>query len=90
MARYAAVDIGSNSVRLEVAEVIRGVTRILASERQVTRLGASVFREGRVSPEALEALCGMLAAMSVTWKRHDVLSIRAVATCSRSRCAQPE
>src|SRR6185437_8097621 len=82
MARYAAVDIGSNSVRLEVAEVIGGATRILASERQVTRLGASVFREGRVSPEALEALCGMLAAMSVTWKRHDVLSIRAVATAA--------
>jgi exopolyphosphatase/guanosine-5'-triphosphate,3'-diphosphate pyrophosphatase len=82
MARYAAVDIGSNSVRLEVAEVIRGVTRILASERQVTRLGASVFREGRVSAEALETLCGMLAAMSVTWKRHDVLSIRAVATAA--------
>ncbi len=83
MARYAAVDIGSNSVRLEVAEVIGGgAPRILASDRQVTRLGASVFREGRVSPEALDLLCGVLAGMAVTWKRYDVLSIRAVATAA--------
>src|SRR5579863_9655754 len=72
MARYAAVDIGSNSVRLEVAEVIGGnAPRVLASDRQVTRLGASVFREGRVSPEALDLLCGVLANMAVTWKRYD-------------------
>lgn len=83
MARYAAVDIGSNSVRLEVAEVIGGsAPRILASERQVTRLGASVFREGRVSAEALDLLCGVLANMALTWKRFDVLSIRAVATAA--------
>jgi exopolyphosphatase/guanosine-5'-triphosphate,3'-diphosphate pyrophosphatase len=83
MARYAAVDIGSNSVRLEVAEVIGGnAPRILASERQVTRLGASVFREGRVSAESLDLLCGVLANMAITWRRHDVLSIRAVATAA--------
>ncbi len=83
MARYAAVDIGSNSVRLEVAEVIGGnPLRILASDRQVTRLGASVFREGRVSAEALDLLCGVLTGMSAIWKRHDVLSIRAVATAA--------
>src|SRR6185312_8075191 len=83
MARYAAVDIGSNSVRLEVAEVIGGnAPRILASERQVTRLGTSVFREGRIGADALDALCGMLASMAVIWKRHDVLSIRAVATAA--------
>jgi exopolyphosphatase/guanosine-5'-triphosphate,3'-diphosphate pyrophosphatase len=83
MARYAAVDIGSNSVRMEVAEVIgTGAPRILASDRQVTRLGASVFREGRVSPEALDMLCAVLSGMAVTWKRFDVLSIRAVATAA--------
>ncbi len=61
MPRYAAVDIGSNSVRMEVAEVspperpgaaVPGVMRILASDREITRLGESVFRGGIVSPEA--------------------------------------
>jgi exopolyphosphatase/guanosine-5'-triphosphate,3'-diphosphate pyrophosphatase len=83
MARYAAVDIGSNSVRLEVAEVIgSGPARILASERQVTRLGASVFHSGRVSPDAMELLCTILGSMAAVWKRYDVLSIRAVATAA--------
>ena len=83
MARYAAVDIGSNSVRLEVAEVIgKNTPRILASERQVTRLGASVFREGRISGESIDNLCALLQTMQATWKSHDVQSIRAVATAA--------
>jgi exopolyphosphatase/pppGpp-phosphohydrolase len=46
MPRYAAVDIGSNSIRMEVADVVDGsAPRVLASEREVTRLGASVLSE---------------------------------------------
>src|SRR5438270_64154 len=46
MPRYASVDIGSNSVRMEAAEVTPGEPpRILASERQVTRLGALRLQE---------------------------------------------
>jgi len=81
MPRYAAVDIGSNSVRMEAAEVVDGAApRILASERQVTRLGASVFRSGRVSQEAMEFLCGILANMAAMYRRLDVNGVRAVAT----------
>ena len=51
--RYAAVDIGSNSTRMLAAEVIPGSTPVtLAADREVTRLGASVFRDGRLSPQA--------------------------------------
>src|SRR3954454_15873217 len=82
MPRYAAVDIGSNSVRLEVAETDGDSPRILASEREVTRLGASVFRTGRVSPESMDLLCGVLARMGPIWKRMDVTAIRAVATAA--------
>ncbi len=83
MPRYAAIDIGSNSVRMEAAEVIDGQPpRILASERQVTRLGASVFRTGRVSQESMELLCGILANMATIYKRLDVMGVRAVATAA--------
>jgi len=86
MPRYAAIDIGSNSVRLEVAEVtvsangILSPARILASERQVTRLGASVFRTGRISPEAIDFLAGALTQMAQTYRRFEPAAIRAVAT----------
>jgi len=80
MARYAAVDIGSNSVRMMAADVSHGETRILVQDREVTRLGASVFRTGRISKEALDSLCATLARMAAAYGKLDVLAIRAVAT----------
>src|SRR5579863_275951 len=81
MARYAAIDIGSNSVRMEAAEVLQGQpTRILASDREVTRLGESVFRGGAVSEESLKSTCAVLARMSELYHRLDVVGVRAVAT----------
>lgn len=55
-------------------------TRVLASEREVTRLGESVFRAGTVSEEALKATCAVLARMAALIRRLDVVGVRAVAT----------
>ncbi len=83
MPRYAAVDIGSNSVRMEAAEVIPGQpSKILASERQVTRLGTSVFRSGRISQESMDSICGVLQTMAQQYKRLDINAIRCVATAA--------
>ncbi|HEX4137282.1 MAG TPA: Ppx/GppA phosphatase family protein [Bryobacteraceae bacterium] len=83
MPRYASVDIGSNSVRMEAAEVIPGhPPRILASERQVTRLGASVFRTGRISQESMDLICGVLGNMAQQYKRLEVNAVRSVATAA--------
>jgi len=80
MPRYAAIDIGSNSVRMMAAEVNAGTTKILAQDRQVTRLGESVFRQGRVSAEALNFLCVNLQRMAAIYQKLEVAGIRAVAT----------
>ncbi|MGA8027677.1 MAG: Ppx/GppA phosphatase family protein [Bryobacteraceae bacterium] len=80
MPRYAAIDIGSNSVRMMAAEVTQGATRILAQDRQVTRLGESVFRFGRIGKEALDFLCANLTRMFETYARLEVIGVRAVAT----------
>ena len=83
MPRYAAIDIGSNSVRMQTAEVTPGCpVQILAAERQVTRLGESVFKTGRISPEAMTFLEGVLQGMAVNYKKLDVLAVRAVATAA--------
>jgi exopolyphosphatase / guanosine-5'-triphosphate,3'-diphosphate pyrophosphatase len=79
--RYAAVDIGSNSVRMLAAETSPGTpTKILAAERQVTRLGASVFQTGRIAPDALEYLAQVLARMAQVYRKLEVIAVRAVAT----------
>lgn len=68
---------------MEAAEAGDGIaTRVLASERQVTRLGASVFRTGRVSQEAMDFLCGVLAQMAAIYKKLNVNKVRAVATAA--------
>ena len=80
MPRYAAVDIGSNSVRMMAAEVNSGETRILTEERQVTRLGESVFQSGQISEEALDFLCSTLTRMAAAYNRLEIVGVRAVAT----------
>ncbi len=85
MLRYAAVDIGSNSTRMLAAEVEPGAPLgtapvVLAAEREVTRLGASVFQDGRISTQAIEETVRVLARMAETYRKLDVAGVRAVAT----------
>jgi exopolyphosphatase/guanosine-5'-triphosphate,3'-diphosphate pyrophosphatase len=53
MPTFAAVDIGSNSVRLKIARLSRHRLIEVHEDREVTRLGESVFRSGFLSPEAI-------------------------------------
>jgi exopolyphosphatase/guanosine-5'-triphosphate,3'-diphosphate pyrophosphatase len=62
------------------AEVDAGETKILAEDRQVTRLGESVFQQGRISAEALDFLCATLSKMYAVYSRVSVVGVRAVAT----------
>nr|MCU0683110.1 Ppx/GppA family phosphatase [Polyangiaceae bacterium] len=50
--RVAAVDIGTNTVLLLVAEVVGGELRALADRATVTRIGQGVDASGRLLPEA--------------------------------------
>jgi exopolyphosphatase / guanosine-5'-triphosphate,3'-diphosphate pyrophosphatase len=81
LARYAAIDIGSNSIRMEAAEVLPGQpARILASDREVTRLGENVFRNGSIGEEAAKNSCAVLARMAALYRKLEVAGVRAVAT----------
>ncbi len=83
MPRYAAIDIGSNSIRMLAAELVPGSPpRILESAREITRLGESVFRGGRLSEDAIELACTVLARMAQRFKSLDLAGLRAVATAS--------
>jgi exopolyphosphatase / guanosine-5'-triphosphate,3'-diphosphate pyrophosphatase len=81
MPRYAAIDIGSNSIRMLAAETSpKGEFRELASSRNVVRLGENVFREGRLSPAAMDLACQTLGGMAEEYRKLDVLGVRAVGT----------
>lgn len=83
MPRYAAIDIGSNSVRMMAADVERGGRfQVLAEDRQVTRLGESVFRTGAIDKAAIDLLAAVLARMVAAYLPLGVLAVRAVATAA--------
>src|ERR1035437_5872740 len=66
---------------MEAAEVGSGLpARVLSSDREVTRLGESVFSSGAVSEDALKATCVVLARMAALYRKLDVVGGRVVAT----------
>jgi exopolyphosphatase/guanosine-5'-triphosphate,3'-diphosphate pyrophosphatase len=82
MPTFAAVDIGSNSCRLKVAKVVAHRLKTLAEDREVTRLGASVFESGLVAPEAMTATLRALKRFQRAVQAHGVDQIRVVATAA--------
>ena len=54
--RVAAIDIGSNSIRLVVADAVPGDQfRVVDEERQSTRLAAKLGSTGRLEARAVDA-----------------------------------
>src|SRR3979490_1309095 len=80
MPTFAAVDIGSNSCRLKIAAVQMHRLKTLHEDREVTRLGESVFQTGVISPEAMAATSRALKRCHKAVQLHVVDKIRVVAT----------
>ena len=80
MPTFAAIDIGSNSCRLKIAKVVAHRLKTLAEDREVTRLGGSVFESGLVSPEAMALTLRALKRFQRAVQAHGVDQIRVVAT----------
>ncbi len=80
MPTFAAVDIGSNSCRLKIAKVVAHHLKTVAEDREVTRLGASVFDSGLVSPEAMAQTLRALKRFQRAVQARGVDQIRVVAT----------
>ena len=80
MPTFAAIDIGSNSCRLKIAKVVAHHLKTVHEDREVTRLGASVFEAGLISPEAMAATIQALKRFQRAVQAHGALQIRVVAT----------
>ncbi|HZU31948.1 MAG TPA: exopolyphosphatase, partial [Candidatus Angelobacter sp.] len=77
---FAAVDIGSNSVRLSIAELRRGRLVALHQDREVTRLGEGVFRDGSLDPQAMAHTLKVLRRFHRAVQSYAVERTRVVAT----------
>ena len=80
MPTFAAIDIGSNSCRLAIASVQQHKLKVLHEDREVTRLGESVFETGVISPEAMAKTVDALKRFHKSVQEHVVDRVRVVAT----------
>ena len=89
MTRVAAVDCGTNSIRLLVADAAPATGELVDLDRRMTivRLGQGVDRTGRLAPEALERTFAACREYAGIIKEHGAERLRFVAT-SASRDAE--
>src|SRR5947208_10487239 len=80
MPSFAAVDIGSNSVRLKISRLVAHRLVEIHEDREVTRLGESVFRSGFLSPEAIALTVKVLRRFHRAAQKAGADTVRVVAT----------
>lgn len=82
-ARLAAIDVGSNSIRLIVAEAHPdGTYRVLDDEKDTVRLARGLDASGRLDERAMEQAAATITRMKRIAEGFGVAQLRAVATAA--------
>jgi exopolyphosphatase/guanosine-5'-triphosphate,3'-diphosphate pyrophosphatase len=90
MVRVAAIDCGTNSIRLLVADLNAGRLTDVHREMRIVRLGRDVDATGRLAPDALERTRVALADYAAITRRADAERVRMVATSAARDAANRE
>lgn len=80
MSRVGAIDCGTNSIRLLIADLVDGKLHDVHREMRVVRLGQGVDATGQFAPEALARTESALADYVALMIEHSVTAVRMVAT----------
>jgi exopolyphosphatase/guanosine-5'-triphosphate,3'-diphosphate pyrophosphatase len=78
--RVAAIDCGTNSIRLLIADVVAGALRDVHREMRIVRLGQGVDATGQFAPEALARTASALTDYAALMSDLNVSAVRMVAT----------
>ena len=84
LSRYAAIDIGSNAVRLLICNVIETETEIYFRKSQLTRvpvrLGIESFIDGKISKQTADRLVEAMKAFKHLMNANEVVHYKGCAT----------
>jgi exopolyphosphatase/guanosine-5'-triphosphate,3'-diphosphate pyrophosphatase len=80
VSRVAAIDCGTNSIRLLIADIYEGNFREIYRSMEIVRLGQGVDRNHRFEPEAIERTLSAVAKFGDEISRRGVTAIRFCAT----------
>jgi exopolyphosphatase / guanosine-5'-triphosphate,3'-diphosphate pyrophosphatase len=78
--RVAAIDCGTNSLRLLVADVGEGELTDVVRRMEIVRLGQGVDKTGRLAPEALDRMTTVLRDYAAVIGQTGATAVRMVAT----------
>ena len=78
--RRAVIDVGTNSVKLLVAEVSGRQVEPLLEQSEQTRLGRGFYQTGRLRPPAITHTARVVAEFAARARALEVVAIRVVAT----------
>ena len=78
--QLAAIDIGSNSFRLEIAQLVQGRYRRVDYLKETVRLGAGLDADGLLTEEAAVRGLACLARFAARLEGYVAQQVRAVAT----------
>jgi len=90
LTRVAAIDCGTNSIRLLVADIADGRLTDVVRRLEIVRLGQGVDRTGRLAPEALERTRVALRSYAADIARSGAERVRLVATSATRDAANRE
>ncbi|HPO93091.1 MAG TPA: CHAD domain-containing protein [Phycisphaerales bacterium] len=81
--RLAAIDVGSNSLRLIIAEASSdGSYRVLDDEKETTRLGRGLQTTGKMDPAAIEHSAVTIERMASIARGYGAEEVRVIATAA--------
>jgi exopolyphosphatase / guanosine-5'-triphosphate,3'-diphosphate pyrophosphatase len=78
----AAIDIGSNTTRVLVAEPVEGQLKKVMEQRAYTRIGKALGADGSISPEKAAEVCEVVGTQVRLARELGAETIRAVATAA--------
>src|SRR5581483_8990988 len=78
--RRAVIDIGTNSVKLLVADVCDGTAVPVLEKSEQTRLGRGLYEEHRLRPDSIAATALAVAGFAAEARNLNARSIKAIAT----------
>ncbi len=92
MAKYAVIDIGTNSIKFHIAEKdAEGKWSVVLDESNIARLGEGLQTTGNISPEAMERNVEAVSEMAQKARAQGVSEITAVGTmCLRTAKNAPD
>ena len=88
--RRAVIDVGTNSVKLLVADVAGQEIQPVREQSKQTRLGHGLYQTHRLKPEAIAATATAVAGFAALAREAQAVSIRVIATSAAREAANRE